>query len=594
TSGFVSVFGRIGSIPGFHDAAPKGYWLTVTNGAGGWQLHTADGVIASGSSDFALNAWHRIKLAFSGQNIKAYLDGVLLADLEDSTYPSGMAGFGCGWHSADFDNVIVLPRHSGPLNLARAATASASSTWSADYSASMANDGDTSTRWNAGSGTTGNQWLQLDFGSPTRFNRVFLSQFGDRITSYDLQSWTGSAWQNFASGATNFGAEKSISFPAVTASKLRLYINAASNSASIYEFETYDDPPMNNLALGATASASSTWSVGYTAAMANDDSLQTRWNAAPDDVTNAWLQLDFGAPVTFNKTVVQQFLDRITSYELQYWNGTAWVRILDGGQLGSARIDTFAPVTASKVRLLITGATTVASIYEFAVYNDRAVSPSVILNEWMIENNGLASDPADGQFPSWFELFNPGAQPVDLTGWFLTSNPANRFQFQIPSGYAISPRGFQMVWADDQPSQNAPDRPGLHVNFTLQGAPLLAIFAPDGSQVDAVDLAAIPGLAGGISSPDGSLEILPDTIPSPSASNARILATSISRDSDGSRKVEFLGIPGEDHRILATTALSGGSWTQVGQVAARADGWFEFVDTNKPASGGEFYRAAAP
>jgi hypothetical protein len=61
-------------------------------------------------------------------------------------------------------------------------------------------------------------------------------------------------------------------------------------------------PPATNLAPAATASASSTWSSGYTAAMANDNSFATRWNSATGATNGEWLELDWPAPVSFNRT----------------------------------------------------------------------------------------------------------------------------------------------------------------------------------------------------------------------------------------------------------------------------------------------------
>jgi hypothetical protein len=61
-----------------------------------------------------------------------------------------MAGIGCGWHGAQFDNFIARRLHRAGLNLAPAAIASASSVWSSGYTAAMANDDDFSTVWTDG------------------------------------------------------------------------------------------------------------------------------------------------------------------------------------------------------------------------------------------------------------------------------------------------------------------------------------------------------------------------------------------------------------------------------------------------------------
>jgi len=124
--------------------------------------------------------------------------------------------------------------------------------------------------------------------------------------------------------------------------------------------------------------------------------------------------------------------------------------------------------------------------------NTLAMPPvAVFINEWMADNtsaSGLA-DPADGQFEDWFELYNPGPDPVDLGGYYLTDKLNDPYQFQIPNNghYVIPPGGFLVVWADNEPQQNTTARPDLHVNFALsKDGEAIGLFAPDGTQVDAV------------------------------------------------------------------------------------------------------------
>ena len=107
----------------------------------------------------------------------------------------------------------------------------------------------------------------------------------------------------------------------------------------------------------------------------------------------------------------------------------------------------------------------------------------------MAANNSASgySDPADGHFEDWFELYNPTANPVDLTGYYLTDNLTNRFQFQVPRGYSVAPGGFLLVWADGEEAQNSSNRIDLHASFKLnQQGEAIGLFAPDGSLMDAV------------------------------------------------------------------------------------------------------------
>jgi len=107
----------------------------------------------------------------------------------------------------------------------------------------------------------------------------------------------------------------------------------------------------------------------------------------------------------------------------------------------------------------------------------------VVINEWMADNvsPGGFADPADGLFQDWFELFNPNTSAVNLGGFHLTDNLANSTKFTIPSNTVIAARGFLLVWADENGSQNSPTNADLHANFRLNnGGEALGLFAPDG------------------------------------------------------------------------------------------------------------------
>ncbi len=115
---------------------------------------------------------------------------------------------------------------------------------------------------------------------------------------------------------------------------------------------------------------------------------------------------------------------------------------------------------------------------------------NVFVNEWMASNTNNLADPADQDFDDWFELYNAGDAPIDLGGYYLTDNLANRNQFMVPTNgqYVVPPHGFLLVWADGEQNQNSADRPDLHVNFQLaRGGEAIGLFGPDGqTQIDAV------------------------------------------------------------------------------------------------------------
>jgi Glycosyl hydrolase family 59/Galactocerebrosidase, C-terminal lectin domain len=110
--GLVFVQGRVGDVPGFSDALPRGYWLALNNADSQWQLYAASNLIASGPADASTGVWHNLRLAMQGASLCCYVNHVLVTNVTDETYSSGMAGLGCGgWYGAQFDNFTLRPLH---------------------------------------------------------------------------------------------------------------------------------------------------------------------------------------------------------------------------------------------------------------------------------------------------------------------------------------------------------------------------------------------------------------------------------------------------------------------------------------------------
>jgi Lamin Tail Domain/Putative Ig domain len=93
----------------------------------------------------------------------------------------------------------------------------------------------------------------------------------------------------------------------------------------------------------------------------------------------------------------------------------------------------------------------------------------------------------------WFELFNASERTVDLSGYHLTDDPLDPAKFRVPTNgqYRIAPRGFLLVFADNQTAQNSPARSNLHTNFKLSTSPgFIGLYRPDGlTPVDEINYA---------------------------------------------------------------------------------------------------------
>jgi hypothetical protein len=137
-------------------------------------------------------------------------------------------------------NVALNANAPALANVARTGTASANTTYSSTNPASRAIDGDTTTYWRSGSGST--QWLRVDLGSSKSVSKVVLNWNSTyyagtyRIdTSSDGYNWT--TRYNYSSG--NGGTDE-MTFTAVSARYVRIYWSANySSSYRINEFEVW-------------------------------------------------------------------------------------------------------------------------------------------------------------------------------------------------------------------------------------------------------------------------------------------------------------------------------------------------------------------
>ena len=101
-----------------------------------------------------------------------------------------------------------------------------------------------------------------------------------------------------------------------------------------------------------------------------DGNPDTFWSA-PAGSHHATLEVDFAKPVTFNRTLTMEWLNdgqHVQKYAIEIWDGHGWKAVASAEAIGHEKIDTFAPVTASRVRLNILSSSSEAHIREFQLY----------------------------------------------------------------------------------------------------------------------------------------------------------------------------------------------------------------------------------
>lgn len=109
-----------------------------------------------------------------------------------------------------------------------------------------------------------------------------------------------------------------------------------------------------------------------------------------------------------------------------------------------------------------------------------AMAQIVYVNEVMAANATTIADDF-GVYADWIEIYNAGVATVDLTGYYLSDDPALPQKWRFPAG-SIAPHGYLLVWASDR-NQVSPAGQ-LHTNFKLSatGEPV-RLTRPDGLTV---------------------------------------------------------------------------------------------------------------
>ncbi len=113
-AGQVTLLGRIDDANVFEDHKapfPSAYVLLV-HWNGSWELLSTKYKeptvrLMTGRVQFPVRKWHHLELAFHGSEIKASIDGALVAQVDNKTHDHGMAGIGSAWNQAQFDNFSV-------------------------------------------------------------------------------------------------------------------------------------------------------------------------------------------------------------------------------------------------------------------------------------------------------------------------------------------------------------------------------------------------------------------------------------------------------------------------------------------------------
>ena len=167
---------------------------------------------------------------------------------------------------------------------------------------------------------------------------------------------------------------------------------------------------------------------------------------------------------------------------------------------------------------------------EWSALNEATFSVGLPLriNEIMASNATTVTDEV-GQFEDYVELYNDSPTPVELSGMYLSDNPAFPAKWPFPNGTTIPAGGTILIWCDE----DATDGP-LHANFKLnKDGEQIGLYHTDAAsnlQIDYVAFGPQTTDVGLARIPDGSNNLLALLDPTPDASNIPVQGTSLRYD----------------------------------------------------------------
>lgn len=112
----------------------------------------------------------------------------------------------------------------------------------------------------------------------------------------------------------------------------------------------------------------------------------------------------------------------------------------------------------------------------------KTPTPALKINEFLASNDYANLDPFGGN-DDWLEIYNAGAEAVDIGGMYITDDLSEPTKWQIPDTQSdsttILPGCFLILWADGEPEQGV-----LHIDPKLSGGgEQIGLIASDGVTV---------------------------------------------------------------------------------------------------------------
>jgi len=150
------------------------------------------------------------------------------------------------------------------------------------------------------------------------------------------------------------------------------------DSARLMDFrKALDEIFADDLCKGASASASGSMGRKWDAANVLDEDYDRFWAAAKGSKT-AEINIVLDGEKTFNRVMLQEYIplgQRISSFEVDVKTADGWETVAEGTTIGYKRLLLIREVSATELRLRITGSLAEPLINRIAVYEDLVYRP---------------------------------------------------------------------------------------------------------------------------------------------------------------------------------------------------------------------------
>jgi hypothetical protein len=126
----------------------------------------------------------------------------------------------------------------------------------------------------------------------------------------------------------------------------------------------------------------------------------------------------------------------------------------------------------------------ILGFYLLALVQFNLSGQELVINEFLASNASVNADPDFNDYSDWIELFNRGADTINLGGFYITDNFSDTAKWSFPDELLLLPGEFLLIWADGKDTALS----AYHSSFKLSsGGEEIALFDTSGTLLDSIE-----------------------------------------------------------------------------------------------------------